>query len=171
MNKTLYLITSLLASICLTPVVSQAAEHSATAASASGRTAPGEPVQVEGAWVRSAVVGQQGTGGFMRITARQPMQLIGVATPVAGTAEIHEMKMEGDVMRMRAVGQVELPAGQAVEFKPGGYHLMLMDLKQPLKPGTRVALTLVLRDALGNQRKLDLSVPVAAQAPGAPQKH
>ncbi len=75
----------------------------------------------------------------MRLTARQPMQLIGVTTPVAGTAEVHEMKQEGDIMRMRQVAKVDLPAGQTVEFKPGGYHLMLMDLKQALKPGTRRA--------------------------------
>jgi copper(I)-binding protein len=103
----------------------------------------------------------------MRITAREPMQLVGVSTPAAGTSEVHEMKMEGDIMRMRPVAKVELPAGQTVEFKPGGYHLMLMDLKQPLKPGTMVPLTLVLRDAQGQERKLELSLPVAAQAPGA----
>ena len=67
------------------------------------------------------------------------MQLVGVTTPVAGTAEVHEMKMEGDVMRMRPVPKVDLPAGRTVEFKPGGYHLMLMDLKQALKPGSHGA--------------------------------
>ena len=90
------------------------------------------------------------------------MQLVGVSTPVAGTAEVHEMKMDGDVMRMRAISKLDLPAGQTVELKPGGYHVMLMDLKQPLAPGSTVPLTLALRDAKGVESKLELKVPVAA---------
>jgi periplasmic copper chaperone A len=126
--------------------------------------------KVEGAWVRSSVPGQQGTGAFMKITAAQPMQLVGVSTPVAGTAEVHEMKMDGDVMRMRAVSKLDLPAGQAVELKPGGYHVMLMDLKQPLVPGSTVPLTLALRDGKGALSKLELKVPVGA-APSGGHKH
>jgi copper(I)-binding protein len=132
--------------------------------------------KVEGAWIRASVPGQQGTGGFMRLTAPQNMQLVGVATPVAGTAEVHEMKMEGDVMRMRAVPQLELPAGKLVELKPGGYHLMLLDLKQPLAAGASVPLTLTLRDSKGVRSQLELKVPVASQPPGGaapthPHKH
>jgi copper(I)-binding protein len=126
--------------------------------------------KVEGAWVRSAVPGQQGTGAFMKLTALQAMQLVGVSTPVAGTAEVHEMKMDGDVMRMRAVPKLDLPAGETVELKPGGYHVMLMDLKQPLAPGSTVALTLLLRDAKGAQSKLELKLPVAA-GPAGGHKH
>jgi periplasmic copper chaperone A len=126
--------------------------------------------KVEGAWVRSAVPGQQGTGAFMKITAAQAMQLVGVSTPVAGTAEVHEMKMDGDVMRMRAVSKLDLPAGQTVELKPGGYHVMLMDLKQPLAPGSTVPLTLSLRDGKGALSKLELKVPVTA-APAGGHKH
>jgi len=126
--------------------------------------------KVEGAWVRSAVPGQQGTGAFMKLTAAQAMQLVGVATPVAGTAEVHEMKMDGEVMRMRAVPKLDLPAGRTVELKPGGYHVMLMDLKQPLTPGSTVPLTLVLRDAKGVESKLELKVPVTA-APAGGHKH
>ena len=126
--------------------------------------------KVEGAWVRSSVPGQQGTGAFMKLTAVQAMQLVGVSTPVAGTAEVHEMKMDGDVMRMRAVPKLDLPAGRTVELKPGGYHVMLMDLKQPLKPGSTVPLTLVLRDAKGVESKLELKVPVTA-APAGGHKH
>jgi periplasmic copper chaperone A len=117
--------------------------------------------------VRNAVAGQQGTGAFMRITAPRDMKLVGAHTPAAGVAEVHEMKMEGDVMKMRASGPLALPAGRTVELKPGGYHLMLMELKQPLKPGSTVPLTLVFSDAGGAERKLDLQVPVATTAPGA----
>ena len=120
---------------------------------------------VEGAWVRSAVPGQQGTGAFMKLTAPRAMELVGVSTPVAGTAQVHEMKMEGDIMRMRAVGKLDLPAGKTVELKPGGYHLMLMDLKQPVRAGTTVPITLLFRDAAGAQGKLELVLPVAAQPP------
>lgn len=161
---------SLVALVALMASVANAAQASSSP-DASLRTVPGQLPKVENAWVRTAVPGQQGTGAFMRLTARQPMQLIGVSTPVAGVAEVHEMKQEGDIMRMRRVAKVDLPAGQAVEFKPGGYHLMLMDLKQDLKPGTVVPLTLVLRDARGVEYKLELKATVAAQAPGETASH
>jgi copper(I)-binding protein len=167
MNKILFLAISVLTGFVAMAGVAGAAESSSPRASV--RAVPGQLAQVEGAWIRSTVAGQQGTGAFMRITARQPMQLVGVATPAAGTAEVHEMKMEGEVMRMRPVAKVDLPAGTAVDFKPGGYHLMLMDLKQPLKTGAVVPLTLIFRDAQGAERKQDLSVPVATQAPAAPK--
>jgi copper(I)-binding protein len=103
----------------------------------------------------------------MTLTAREPLTLVGASTPVAGVAEVHEMKMEGDVMRMRAVGKLALPAGQAVELKPGGYHLMLMDLKAPLKANTHIPLTLRFRNAKGAESRLELSVPVAMTPPMA----
>lgn len=123
---------------------------------------------VEGAWVRGSVPGQRGTGGFMRLTSREPLQLVGVATPVAGVAEIHEMKMEGDVMRMRAVDKVDLVPGVPFDLKPGGYHLMLMDLKQPLQKDVLIPLTLVFRNAAGAPLRMELQVPVSMQPPGAP---
>jgi hypothetical protein len=125
-----------------------------------------QPPKVEGGWVRSSVPGQQGTGAFMRLTATEPLQLVGAATPVAGVAELHEMRMEGDVMRMRAVDKLDLPAGRTVELKPGGYHLMLMDLKQPLPQGSSVPLTLLFRNAKGVDSKLELKLPVAIRPPG-----
>jgi copper(I)-binding protein len=95
------------------------------------------------------------------------MQLVSVSTPVAGTAEVHEMKMEGDVMRMRPAERIDLRPGEPLELKPGGLHLMLQELKRPLEAGTTVPLTLTLRDAKGVERRLDLQLPVALQAPGA----
>lgn len=133
---------------------------------ALAQSAAASPLKVEAAWIRASVHGQSGTGAFMRLTAQEPMSLVGLASPVAGVAEVHEMKLEGDVMRMRAIPALALPAGQAVELKPGGYHLMLMDLKSPLKADTRVPLTLVLRDAKGAERRVELQVPVATRAPG-----
>ena len=125
-----------------------------------------QTVKVEGAWVRVAVPGQSGTGGFMRLTADQDMRLVGVSTPVAGVGEVHEMKMEGDVMKMRPIEGLDLPAGKTVELKSGGYHLMLMDLKQALPNNSTVPLTLVFKDKAGKETRMELKVPVSTRGPG-----
>jgi len=130
-------------------------------------TAHAQHVKVQGAWVRASVPGQSGTGGFMTLTAPVALRLVGVATPVAATAEVHEMRMDGDVMRMRAVDGLDLPAGTPVQLKPGGYHLMLTGLRQALTKGTTVPVTLVLRDAQGAEHRQALRLPVAAAAPAA----
>ena len=135
--------------------------------SAQDYATPTPPVQVKGAWLRPAVQGQQATGGYMLLTARETLRLVGVATPVAAVAEVHEMKMEGDVMKMRPLASLELPAGQTVELKPGGYHLMLQELRQPLPRGSVVPLTLVLRNAAGVESRVELKVPVEVAMPGA----
>jgi len=124
-------------------------------------------VKVDGAWARATVQGQKGTGAFMSLTASEATRLVGVSSPVAGVAEVHEMKMDGDVMKMRALPSLELPAGKKVEFKPGGYHVMLMDLKAPLAKDSTVPLTLLFKDAKGVESKLELKLPVGTAAPGA----
>ena len=123
-------------------------------------------VKVEQAWVRPTVPGQQGTGGYMKLTAREGRRLVGAMSPVAGVAEVHEMKMDGNVMTMRAAGAIDLPAGRTVELKPGGLHLMLMDLKQPLAAGTSVPLTLVLKDGRGVESRVETLLLVSPAAPG-----
>jgi len=131
--------------------------------------APGAaaPVEVSDAWVRRAVPGQSGTGAFMKLKAPAGTRLVGASTPVAGVAEVHEMKMEGDTMKMRALAQgLELPAGQTVELRPGANHLMLMDLKQPVAAGSTVPITLRFMDAKGVASEQTLQVPVAVGAPG-----
>lgn len=141
------------------------AQASPPAISSSVAPAGTAPVEVRDGWVRPAVPGQSGTGAFMKLSAPSGSRLIGVSTPVAGVAEVHEMKMDGDTMRMRAVkGGLDLPARQTVELKPGGYHVMLMDLKQPLVKGTIVPLTLRFEDAKGVQSALELKLPVGALA-------
>ena len=129
--------------------------------------AQGAAVKVDGAWARATVQGQKGSGAFMSLTASEATRLVGVSSPVAGVAEVHEMKMEGDVMKMRALPSLELPAGKKVEFKPGGYHVMLMDLKAPLAKDSTVPLTLLFKDAKGVESKLELKLPVGTAAPGA----
>jgi copper(I)-binding protein len=126
-----------------------------------------QTVEVKDAWVRATVPGQKGTGAFMSITAKDGAKLVGVSSPVAGVAQVHEMKMEGDVMKMRAMPSLDLPAGQTVQLKPGGYHVMMMDLKQTLPKGSTVPLTLRFKDAQGAESKVELKVPVSTVAPGA----
>ncbi|WP_027015705.1 copper chaperone PCu(A)C [Comamonas composti] len=122
-------------------------------------------VKAENGWVRASVPGQQATGAFVRLTAEESLRLVGVESPVAGVAEVHEMKMEGDVMRMRAIEGLDLPKGQAVELKPGGYHLMLQQLKSPVLKDSKVPLTLVFKDAKGETSRLSLELPARAMAP------
>ena len=136
----------------------------AAAFSAHAQTAP---VTVQGAWVRASVQGQPTTGAYMTLTAREPLTLLGASSPAASIVELHEMKLDGDVMRMRAVDQLALPAGKSVELKPGGLHFMLMELKAQFKPGLTVPLTLRLRDAKGAERTVQVALPVSAAAPSA----
>lgn len=128
------------------------------------------PVKVDNPWARGTVAGQDATGAFMTFTASEPLTLLGAATPAAGIVEIHQMKMEDNVMKMRAMDTLALPAGQPVAFAPGGYHFMMMDLKAPLKPGTTFPMTLRLRDAKGALRTVELTVPVAMTPPMAGHK-
>lgn len=127
--------------------------------------APAPEVAVRDAWVRATVPGQRGTGAFMTLTAPAGSTLLRASTPVAGVTEIHEMKLDGGVMRMRAIPQLALPAGQPVELKPGGYHLMLMDLKTTLPRDTQVPITLVLRNAQGAEQSIEVKLPVGTAAP------
>ena len=128
--------------------------------------APDPAITVQDAWVRTTVPGQKGTGAFMKITAKEGTRLVGASTPVAGVAEVHEMKMEGDVMKMRALPALDLPAGKTVELKPGGLHVMLMDLKAALPKDSTVPLTLLFKDAKGVESRVELKLPVAAVGPG-----
>lgn len=125
-----------------------------------------QTVDVKNAWVRASVPGQLATGAFMNLTARQSLKLVAASSPVAGMTHLHRMKMEGDIMTMRALSDgLELPANRAVELKPGGDHLMMMDLHQVLLKDSQVPLTLVFKDAAGRRSTLKLSVPVALVAP------
>lgn len=108
-------------------------------------------VSVSDAWVRGTVAGQMATGAFMELKASENAALLSASSPVAGVVEVHEMTMDKGVMKMRAMPRLELPAGKSVALKPGSYHIMLMDLKQPLKKGDSVPLTLKVE---GRDKKL-----------------
>jgi hypothetical protein len=129
-------------------------------------------VKVEDAWVRGTVAQQKATGAFMRLTAEQNTRLVSASSPVAGVVEIHEMAMVNDVMKMRQVPSgLELTAGRPLELKPGGYHVMLMDLKGQVKGGDTVPLTLVFEDAHQKRFTQEVNAPVTALGGGnAPMK-
>jgi periplasmic copper chaperone A len=94
-------------------------------------------------WIRATVGGQKVAGGYMQIKSARDMALVGAKSSASATVEVHEMAMVDNVMRMRAIQKLDVPAGRAVELKPGGYHLMLIDIKEPMKVGTKVPLQLI----------------------------
>jgi periplasmic copper chaperone A len=104
-------------------------------------------VKVDRAWARPTVPGQQGGGGFVSITSDTADRLVSGSTPLAERFELHTMAMKGDVMEMRQVDAIDLPAGKTVELKPGGLHVMFIGLKQPLALGSKVPVTLKFEKA------------------------
>ncbi|MFN7121454.1 MAG: copper chaperone PCu(A)C [Hydrogenophaga sp.] len=128
-------------------------------------------VEVKDAWVRATVAQQTSTGAFMQLTAQADTRVMQVSSPIAGVVEIHEMAMDKDVMKMRAVPALPLPAGKTVELKPGGYHVMMMDLKGPVKAGDVVPVTLVLESKDGLRSTLEVKAtarPLGNAAAAAP---
>jgi copper(I)-binding protein len=117
-------------------------------------------VTVKDPWVRGTVAQQSATGLFAQITAPQGGKLVAGSSPVAGVVEIHEMKMEGTTMKMRAIPGLDLPAGRPVELKPGGHYVMLMNLKRPLKAGENVPVSLVIETAGGQRETVELQAVV-----------
>jgi|Laugresu1bdmlbsd_1035121.scaffolds.fasta_scaffold02986_7 hypothetical protein len=116
-------------------------------------------VTVSEPWVRATVPQQKATGAFMKLQSAQDAKLISAKSPAAGIVEVHEMAMEGGVMKMRAVDGLALPMGKAVELKPGGYHVMLMDLKSQVKDGDAVPLTLTFETKDGKRQTLEVKAP------------
>ncbi|BCX69052.1 MULTISPECIES: copper chaperone PCu(A)C [Pseudomonas] len=121
--------------------------------------------QVSDAWVRATVAGQHSTGAFMTLQADTDSKLLSVQSPVAKTAQIHEMSMKDDVMRMGQVESVALPAGKPVSLGPNGYHVMLMDLTAQVAEGSKVPLTLTVENAKGE--KETIKVEAEARSLGA----
>ena len=113
-------------------------------------------VSVAKPWVRTTVAQQTTTAAYLTITSAQGGKLVSASSPIAANVDLHEMKMAGDLMKMRAVDTLPLPAGQAVELKPNGYHLMMTGLKAPVKSGDTVPLTLVVEDAKGKRETVEV---------------
>jgi copper(I)-binding protein len=120
-------------------------------------------VQVEGAWARPTVPGQPAGGGYLAMTAATGDRLVSGSSSAAARVELHPMAMKGDVMEMREVTSIDLPAGKKVELKPGGLHLMFIGLKAPLKVGAKIPVTLKFEKA--GEVKVDFTVMVKPAAP------
>ena len=106
------------------------------------------PVAVTGAWSRATPPGAQVGAVYLSLNSPAADRLVSVSSPVAAQAQVHEMQMDGNVMRMRELPDgLPLPAGQAVTLAPGGLHIMLMGLKAPLQQGQTVPLHLVFQSA------------------------
>jgi copper(I)-binding protein len=151
-----------LGSTILLTACDQAAETPAATEAAASIIAVTEP------WSRETAEGQNAGGAFMTIanTGTAADRLTGGSTPVAGRVEIHTMSMDGGVMRMRQLEEgLEVPAGGEVTLKPGSFHVMLMDLKQPLKAGDKVPLALTFAGAGTIETQLDVR-PAGEMAPG-----
>ena len=153
MNSKFFILSLMLASLMLTSAWAQ-------------------NISVHNAWARATVQGQKATGAFMTLTSKTDTRLVGVSTSVAGVAEVHEMKMDNNVMQMRALPDgLALPAGKAVALQPGGFHVMLMDLKLPLQKDTTIPLTMRFKDAKGVESRVEIKVPVFQVAPGGGKEH
>jgi len=137
----------------------------AFAASAAAQVAISDP------WVRATVPQQRAAGAFMEIKAEQSVRLVGGRSPVAGTVEIHEMAMDGGVMKMRAIPGIDLPQGQTFSLKPGGHHVMLIDLKQQIKPDDIVPITLDFVGVDGKKHSLEIKAKGRALSGAMPHGH
>jgi copper(I)-binding protein len=129
-------------------------------------------VSVSDAWVRGTVAGQRATGAFMKLVAQRDVTLVAAASPLAASVELHEMKMDAGVMKMRAIDRLPLAKDASIELAPGGYHLMLMGLKQPAAAGASVPISLTFEERDGKRSTIEFAAPVRAltAAPGA-MKH
>lgn len=117
-------------------------------------------VKVSEPWVRGTVAPQKVTGAFMELSAEQDVRLVQVKSSVAGTAEIHEMKMDNNVMKMQAIESLPIAAGKSLSLKPGSYHIMLFDLNKTLANDEQVPITLVFEDKAKKRFNIDVKAVV-----------
>ncbi len=128
-------------------------------------------VTVSEPWVRATVPQQKATGAFMKLQSAQDAKLVSAKSAVAGVVEVHEMAMDAGVMKMRAVDGLALPMGKAVDLKPGGYHVMLMDLKSQLKDGDAVPLTLTFETKDGKRQTMEVKATARNMSAPAQSSH
>jgi len=123
--------------------------------------------------VRGTVPKQQASGAFMQLSANKDTRLIAAQSPVAHVVEIHEMLMDNNIMKMRQIPGLDIVPGRVLELKPGGFHIMLIELKQQLKGGDVVPITLIFEDTqTKKQFTQEVQAPVTALGGGnMPMKH
>jgi periplasmic copper chaperone A len=135
----------------------------ATSVSAQAQVTVTEP------WIRATVGGQKVAGGYMQLKSARDTALVEASSPAAPKVEVHEMTMEGNVMKMRALQRLDLQGGRTVELKPGGYHIMFIDIKEPMKPGAKIPLTLTFEDRDKKRETVEVTAEVR-QLSGAAAK-
>ena len=136
--------------------------------SAMAQNASVGSIKVENAYTRATAPGQQVAGGFLKIENKGSAdQLVSASSPAAGEVQLHEMAMDGNVMKMRQVKDIPVPANGSVELKPGGLHLMFMNIKAPLAAGETVPVKLKFAKA----GEVEVKMPVNSTAATAPMKH
>jgi hypothetical protein len=119
-----------------------------------------DTVKVENAWVRATAPGQKVAGGFMNLTADADMVLIGGGSPISKSVELHFMRMDNGVMEMRQMKEIKLPKGKMVTLEPGDLHVMFIGLKNQVKPGQKVPITLIVKNADGKEQKIAVAAEV-----------
>ena len=140
----------------------------ALCAAASVSTAAMAQVTASDAWVRATVPVQKTAGAFMSLQSVKAVRVVGASSPVAGTVELHQMAMQGDTMKMKAVDAIDLPAGTKVDLAKAGYHFMFLGLKGQLKDGDTVPVTLTVEDAAKKRDTVTVNVPVKPMGYSAP---
>ena len=127
-------------------------------------------VQLANVWARATAPGQKTAAVYMDITSDTDAALVAAASTVAERVELHRSSHDDGVMRMRPAAKIELPARKAVKLAPGGVHLMLVNVKRPLREGDRVALVVSVqgRDGL---RKIETEAVVRGLTDSHPHQH
>lgn len=123
-------------------------------------------VSVTDAWVRATMPGQQVTGAYMKIRSDADARLVRASSPAVPRVEVHEMKMDGNVMRMREVKALELPQGKTVSLEPGGFHIMLINLEKPIATGDVIPLSLTV-ESDGKQQTVEVNAVARATRMGS----
>jgi len=134
----------------------------------TGAASPAAPIAVQNAWARASAGANGTSAAYLTVVDHGPAdRLLSASTPVASKVELHETKMDGTVMRMLPVAGIDVAPGKPAELKPGGLHIMLMGLTQPLRAGESFPLTLTFAHA----PPVTVTVPVVPPGGSAPHSH
>lgn len=124
-----------------------------------------DSIEIKNQWVRASNDGQDVSAAYMTIVSNEDTSLIAIDSDVADVIEIHSMSMENGVMKMRMLDTLDLIADKPTELSPGGFHLMLFDLKKPLTAGKEAHFTLHFKNKAGQEKTISITSPIKAEAP------
>ena len=124
-----------------------------------------DSIEIKNQWVRASNDGQDVGAAYMTIVSNEDTSLIAIDSDVADAIEIHSMSMENGVMKMRMLDTLDLIASKPTELSPGGFHLMLFDLKKPLTAGNEAHFTLHFKNKAGQEKIVAVISPIKAETP------